>query len=72
MNDAIFKQASKLTIDPYENTLMPRWSEIYADSTAGCNSGSKSSPEKPIWNLKENLLREEVSLGVQCKRGNGS
>lgn len=81
MNDAIFKQASKLTNDPHENTLMLNWCEGYADYTASCNPSCKSSPEKPkvlvglqksIWIVKEILFEKEVSLvGVQCMGGGG-
>eukprot|EP01018_Ginkgo_biloba_P008453 Gb_07066 [translate_table: standard] len=87
INDSIFKKVSKLTNDPFENTMLLQKmgrDELF-DTDQSCTpemlTSSYNGPEKSnfvvgleesIVNLKELLFRSDVSVvGVQCMGGGG-
>uniref|UniRef100_A0A0D6QXE6 NB-ARC domain-containing protein n=1 Tax=Araucaria cunninghamii TaxID=56994 RepID=A0A0D6QXE6_ARACU len=80
MNDLIYDQASKLTSDPYENTLMLQQGGMEGWSQR-CETSCKGSQERPnflvgleksMFRVKELLFQSDVSVvGVQCMGGGG-
>ncbi|XP_059074885.1 probable disease resistance protein At4g33300 [Cryptomeria japonica] len=87
LNDSIFKQASLLTNDPSQNTMMLQqmvlddlfdFTEIVGDSTIYNRDNGYGKfeilvgLEKSIGDLKGHLFNNEVSVvGVQCMGGGG-